>query len=151
MHLTQHLQRLLSSAVFFRREICGPNFRFSVEIAEVSTNFDAIFARETRPAPAEPLQKLQACDAQRAKHMDNFCAPFSRVSRTFGTEIAQFCGRISHDFACKTLKISAIAATDARTRRKKDIDDHYTHDAQDTQVFLSSAMIVAAKFCIHQP
>ena len=40
MHRTQHLQRLLSSAVFFRRKICGPNFRFSVEIAEVSTNFD---------------------------------------------------------------------------------------------------------------
>ena len=99
MHLTQHLQRLLSSAVFFRREICGLNFRFSVEIAEVSPTFDAIFARETRPAPAEPLQKLQACAAQRAKHMDNFCAPFSPVSRTFGTEIAQCCGRNSRDFA----------------------------------------------------
>ena len=83
----------------FRREICGPNFRFSVEIAEVSTNFNAIFARETRPAPAEPLQKLQACAAKRVKHMNNFCAPFSRVARTFGTEIAQFCGRNSRDLA----------------------------------------------------
>ena len=76
--------------------------------------------------------------------------PLLRPAFTFGTEIAQFCDRISRDFACKTLKISAIAATGARTRQKKDNDDHSKHDAQDAQVSLSSAMLCLAKFCIHE-
>ena len=52
-------------------------------------------------------------------------------ARTFGTEIAQFCGRNSRDFACKTVKFSAVAATD---RRKKDTGEYLKHDAQDAQV-----------------
>jgi len=50
---------------------------------------------------------------------------------------------------CKSARLRR--ATDARMRRQKDTDDHSTHDAQDAQVFLSSAMLFVAKFCIHKP
>ena len=55
-------------------------------------------------------------------------------------------GGVSFSHLPKTLQISAAAATDPRTRRKKDTDDRSTHDAQDAQVFLISAMLFVAKF-----
>ena len=51
----------------------------------------------------------------------------------------------------KILKFSAIAASDAITRRQYDTDDHFTHDAHDALVNLSSTMLFVAKFCIHEP
>ena len=74
-----------------------------------------------------------------------------RVARTFGTKTAQICDRKTRGFARKILKISAIAAAHARMRRKKDTEDHPTCAAQDVQVFLTSAMLFVAKFCIHKP
>ena len=82
---------------------------------------------------------------------DGFRALLLRLARTFGTETAHICGRKTRDFACNILKICAIAAAGAHTRRMKDTDDHTTCAAQDAQVFLSSAMLSVAKCCIQNP
>ena len=81
-------------------------------------------------------------------------ADFLRLARTFGTEIAQICGRYARDFACKILKFSKIAATDARSQCKRDINSLLTHAAQDAQLFLSAGMptvLLTTKFCFQKP
>ena len=45
----------------------------------------------------------------------------------------------------KNLKISAIAATDARTLHQNDVDDRLLHAAQDAQLFLSSSLLFLAQ------
>ena len=45
----------------------------------------------------------------------------------------------------KFLKVSAIAATDARTLHQNDVDDRMLNVAQDAQLFLSSALLFAAQ------
>ena len=81
--------------------------------------FGAHFARDTRPAPAEPLQKSQEGAEWPAKEMDCVCAPLPRVARSLDAKTAQFFGRNSRDFARKFFKFSAMAATDACTNREK--------------------------------
>ena len=48
-------------------------------------------------------------------------------------------------FALKILKISATAAADARRTPTKRPNNHFMHDAQVTQVVLSSAVFFAPK------
>ena len=48
-------------------------------------------------------------------------------------------------FALKTSKIRAIAAADARRTPTKRPNNHFMHDAQVTQVVLSSAVFFAPK------
>ena len=82
----------------------------------------------------------------------NESARFSCVLRApSATEIAQFCGWIARNFACKILKFNATAATDARTRRTTNTDGRTMHTAHDAKVSLSSAMRFAAEFCIQKP
>ena len=57
------------SAGAFCRAFNAQILRFSREIAKVSMNFGATFARETRPAPSKTAQKLQAYAAERAEHL----------------------------------------------------------------------------------
>ena len=45
----------------------------------------------------------------------------------------------------KNLKVSAIAATDARTLHQNDVDDRLLHAAQDAQLFLGSSLLFAAQ------
>ena len=47
-----------------RCEICIHKPWFSVEIAKFSTNFGALLARDTRPAPAKAFPKAQECMAR---------------------------------------------------------------------------------------
>ena len=57
------------SAGAFYRAFNAKLLRFSREIAKVSMNFGATFARETRPAPSKTAQKLQAYATERAEHL----------------------------------------------------------------------------------
>ena len=89
-------------------------------------NFGAHFARDTRPAPAETVQKSQdgaARPAKEMKLMNCVCAPLPRVARSFGAKTAQFFGRNSRDFARKFFKIGTMSAANARTQLNKDTDD----------------------------
>ena len=97
----QHAQRLLSSAVLLAARFAAKTSDFSVEIAEVSMKFGADFARDTRAALAETVQKSQGGVARPARHVHCFCEPFLRLTRAFGAKTAQFFGRNSRDFACK--------------------------------------------------
>ena len=61
MQDAQVAQVVLSSATVFCSEIGRKTSRFSLEIAQVSMNFDALFAQHTRPAPAKRSQTSQEC------------------------------------------------------------------------------------------
>ena len=66
----------------FCTEICGKTSRFSLEIAEVSMKFDALFAHNTRRAPSKYAQTSQACVTRCAVHVRFACARFYRMART---------------------------------------------------------------------
>ena len=119
---------------------------FLVEIAEVSLKFGADFARDTRAALAETVQKSQGGVAGSARHVHCFCAPLPRLVRASGAKIAQFCGRNSRDFACKFLNFRAPAAANARADRLKNTHHLFMDAAQHRQRLLSSAVLFAARF-----
>ena len=76
MDHAQYELRLLSSAVLLATRFAAKTFDFSVEIAEVSMKLGADFARDTRPAPAETVQKSNDEVARPARHVHCFCALF---------------------------------------------------------------------------
>ena len=53
----------------FCTDICGKTSRFSLEFANVSMNFAALFAHHTRPAPPQNAQKSQACVTHCVTHI----------------------------------------------------------------------------------
>ena len=112
------MQRVRSSAVCSFACFAGKTRDFSVDVAKVSMNFGAHFARDTRPAPAETVQKSQDGAARPAKEMDCVCAPLPRVARSLDAKTAQFFGRNSRDFARNFFKISAMAAAEYRHTEK---------------------------------
>ena len=129
----------------FCTEICGKLSRFPLEFAKVSMKFDADFAQHTRPAPAKNAQKSQACVTCCAVHVRCFCARSSRVAHSFCTKIAPFLDRKPPVFALKFLKISAIAAANARRTPTTRSHTHFMHAEPVAQVFLSSAALFAPK------
>ena len=68
MHVAQALKLFAELGAVFCNSFGGKNLRLSVKIAKISKKFGAIFARDTRPEPAEASQKLQACATRRARH-----------------------------------------------------------------------------------
>ena len=83
---------------------CGKILRFSVEVAEVSMKFDAIFEHDTRPASPETAKTLRTYAARCAGHVRCFCTRSLCVARVFCIEIAQFCDRKPRDFVLKFFK-----------------------------------------------
>ena len=107
----------------------------------------AQFWRATRAQRLQNSSQKRRSAYHEAKSIWNESARFSCVLRArLGPKLRTFALEIHAILRAKPLKISALVATDARTRHKKDTDDHSTHDAQDAQVFLSSAMLYVAKF-----
>ena len=107
--------------------------------------FAAVFAQHTRPAPAK-MRKSR----RRVSHvMQCMCAASARVPRVwralFAPKLRSFSVENRAVFALKILKISATAAADARRTPTKRPNNHFMHDAQVTQVVLSSAVFFAPK------
>ena len=118
----QHKKCFLSSAVLFAARFAAKTSDVPVEIAEVSMKFGADFARDTRPAPAETVQKSPEGVARPARHVHCFCAPLPRLVRAFGAKIAQFVGRNSRDFACNFF--FALLRASGRKRKRRPIQKH---------------------------
>ena len=79
-------------------------------------------------------------------HMFTASARESSVWRAlFAPKLRSFSLENRAIFALKILKISATAAADARRTPKKRPNNHFMHDAQVTQVVLSSAVYFAPK------
>ena len=87
---------------FFCSRICSPKSRMLGETAQISMKFDAIFTRDTRPAPSETMQKSQEGVARPATTcallLRTFVAPCARVRRrncaVFRLKFARFCVQI---------------------------------------------------------
>ena len=56
MHVAQALKIFAELGAVFCSSFGGKNLRLSVKIAKILKKFGAIFARDTRPEPAEALQ-----------------------------------------------------------------------------------------------
>ena len=120
-----------------------------------SRNFRRVSAQFWHVTRAQSLQKhsLKRKGAwPGVQSIWNESARFSCVLRALSApKMRNFAIEIRAILHAKILKISAIAASDAITRRRNDTDDHFTHDEQDALVFLRSTMLFVAKFCIHEP
>ena len=81
--------------------------------------------------------------------VQRICAASARVARVwralFAPKLRSFSVENRAIFVLKFLKISAIAAADARRTPTKRLNNHWMHAAQVVQVSLSSAMCFAQK------
>ena len=126
-------------------EICGKTSRFSLDFAKVSMKFGALFAQHTRPAPSK-MRKRRKNVSHSVQCMFAASAHVPRVwLALFAPKLCDFSVENRAIFALTTLKISAIAAADARRTPTKRLNNHWMHAAQVVQVIVSSAMCFAQK------